>query len=84
VPPGSVRSSEAPSPASAMLAGRDVPRDELAFVAALDHAHEHGFNLVVTGHHRDSRAGRLILRGVPETLLRTATVPVLVVTDPER
>jgi nucleotide-binding universal stress UspA family protein len=52
--------------------------------ALLDHAHEHGFDLVVTGHHRDSRAGRLILRGVPETLLRTATVPVLIVTDPER
>jgi nucleotide-binding universal stress UspA family protein len=52
--------------------------------ALLEHAHEHGFDLVVTGHHRDSRAGRMILRGVPETLLRTATLPVLVVTDPER
>jgi nucleotide-binding universal stress UspA family protein len=47
--------------------------------ALLDHAHAHGFDLVVAGHHHEARAGRLLLRGLSETLIARAEVPVLVV-----
>lgn len=47
----------------------------------LAHAHEHGFDLVVAGHHRTSRAGRLLLHGVPERLIAAAEIPVLIVGD---
>jgi nucleotide-binding universal stress UspA family protein len=46
-----------------------------------DYAHEHGFDLLVCGHHSSSRAGRLLLRGVSEELLATVRTPVLVVND---
>jgi nucleotide-binding universal stress UspA family protein len=49
--------------------------------ALLDHAHDHGFDLLVCGHHHSRRAGRLLLRGVTQDLLAGATIPVLVVTD---
>jgi nucleotide-binding universal stress UspA family protein len=52
--------------------------------ALLDYCHEHGFDLIVTGHHRENRAGRLLLRGVAPVLVETATVPVLVVGERER
>jgi nucleotide-binding universal stress UspA family protein len=52
--------------------------------ALLDHAHEHGFDLLVMGHHHSRRAGRLLLRGVTQQLLAEATIPVLVVSDDER
>jgi nucleotide-binding universal stress UspA family protein len=45
----------------------------------LDHAHEHGFDLLVCGHHHARRAGRLLLRGVAEGLVARSSVPVLVV-----
>lgn len=45
----------------------------------LEHAHEHGFDLIVAGHHHAARAGRLLLRGVPEKLIANAGVPVLIV-----
>lgn len=49
--------------------------------ALLDHAHEHGFDLLVMGHHHSRRAGRLLLRGVTQQVLAEATLPVLVVSD---
>jgi nucleotide-binding universal stress UspA family protein len=49
--------------------------------ALLDHAHEHGFDLLVCGHHHSRRAGRMLLRGVTQDLLADATIPVLVVSD---
>jgi nucleotide-binding universal stress UspA family protein len=49
--------------------------------ALLDYAHEHGFDLLVMGHHHSRRAGRLLLRGVTQQLLADATIPVLVVSD---
>ncbi len=52
--------------------------------ALLEHAHEHGFDLIVCGHHHSRRAGRLLLRGVTQDLLAAATIPVLVVSDQER
>ncbi len=49
--------------------------------ALLDHAHEHGFDLIVCGQHHSRRAGRMLLRGVAEDLVGAAAVPVLVVGD---
>jgi nucleotide-binding universal stress UspA family protein len=51
--------------------------------ALLDYGHEHGFDLLVMGHHHSRRAGRLLLRGVTQQLLAEATIPVLVVGDEE-
>ena len=48
--------------------------------AMLGYAHEHGFDLIVCGHHRGRRVGRLLLHGLAEELIGGAT-PVLVVTD---
>jgi nucleotide-binding universal stress UspA family protein len=47
--------------------------------ALLDHAHEHGFDLIVCGHHPTRRAGRLLLHDVADDLYREALTPVLVV-----
>jgi nucleotide-binding universal stress UspA family protein len=49
--------------------------------ALADYAHEHGFDLLVCGHHHTSRAGRLLLPGVSQALLADASLPVLVVSD---
>jgi nucleotide-binding universal stress UspA family protein len=49
--------------------------------ALLGYAHEHGFDLLVCGHHHSRRAGRMLLRGVTQDLLADATIPVLVVSD---
>jgi nucleotide-binding universal stress UspA family protein len=43
------------------------------------YAHEHGFDLIVCGHHHSRRAGRLLLRGVAQQLIQDAHTPVLVV-----
>jgi nucleotide-binding universal stress UspA family protein len=45
------------------------------------YAHEHGFDLLVCGHHRGHRAGRLLLRGVSEDLLAATAVPILFVSE---
>ncbi|MGO9974904.1 MAG: universal stress protein [Solirubrobacteraceae bacterium] len=47
--------------------------------ALLNHAHEHGFDLIVCGHHHTRRAGRLLLHDVADDLYREARTPVLVV-----
>jgi nucleotide-binding universal stress UspA family protein len=54
----------------------DTPAQLLA-----DYAHEHGYDLLVCGHHHSRRVGRLLLRGVSQRLLDAATIPVLVVSD---
>jgi len=51
--------------------------------ALLDYAHVHGFDLIVCGHHRSGRAGRLLLKGVASELIENGT-PVLVVDDEPR
>ncbi len=48
--------------------------------ALLDYAHEHGFDLIVCGHHHSSRGGRLLLKGVAPALIENG-MPVLVVND---
>ncbi len=47
--------------------------------ALLNHAHEHGFVLIVCGQHHSRRAGRLLLHGVAEDLVSAAVTPVLVI-----
>jgi nucleotide-binding universal stress UspA family protein len=49
--------------------------------ALLKHAHAHGFDLIVCGHHHDGRSGRLLLHGIAEELAGSARVPVLVVNE---
>jgi nucleotide-binding universal stress UspA family protein len=51
--------------------------------ALLRHAHEHGFDLIVCGHHRSGRAGRLLLNDIAPKLIEHATLPVLVVSERE-
>jgi nucleotide-binding universal stress UspA family protein len=48
------------------------------------YAHEHGFDLIVCGHHHARRVGRLLLRGVAHDLIEATAIPVLVVSDDER
>lgn len=47
----------------------------------IEHAHEHGFDLILCGQHHSRRAGRLLLHGVAEDLVQAATIPVLVIGD---
>ncbi len=52
--------------------------------ALLDYAHEHGFDLIVCGHHHTRRAGRLLLHDVADDLFRDALTPVLIVGENSR
>lgn len=46
------------------------------------YAQEHGFDLVVAGHHRGRRRpGRLVVHGLADRLVSRADVPVLIVGD---
>jgi len=51
--------------------------------ALLDYAHQHGFDLIVCGHHHSGRAGRLLLKGVAPELIEDGA-PILVVSDGSR
>jgi len=53
------------------------PADDL-----IRYAHEHGFDLVVAGHHRGRRRpGRLVLHGLADRLVVHADLPVLIAGD---
>lgn len=52
----------------------DSPPDDL-----LCYAHDHGFDLVVVGHHRSRVPGRFLLHGLAERMTASAEIPVLVV-----
>jgi nucleotide-binding universal stress UspA family protein len=52
--------------------------------ALIGHAREHGFDLIVCGHHHGRRAGRLLLRGVAQELVAESEIPILVVGEGER
>ena len=55
----------------------EEPADDL-----VRYAHEHGFDLVVAGHHRGRRRpGRLVLHGLADRLVAHADLPVLIVGD---
>jgi nucleotide-binding universal stress UspA family protein len=62
---------------------QEIVEGEAPARALAAYAHEHGFDLVVCGHHHGRRAGRLLLRGVSQDLLATTTIPILVVSDEE-
>jgi nucleotide-binding universal stress UspA family protein len=47
--------------------------------ALINHAHQHGFDLIVCGQHHSRRAGRLLLHGIAEDLVNTSVIPVLVI-----
>ena len=49
--------------------------------AIVDHAHQHGIDLIICGHHHARRAGRLLLRGVAQDLVAQSPIPVLVVAN---
>jgi nucleotide-binding universal stress UspA family protein len=51
--------------------------------ALLQYAHNHGFDLIVCGHHRSGRAGRLLLKGVAQELIENGA-PILVINDGPR
>jgi nucleotide-binding universal stress UspA family protein len=57
----------------------DTPAEAIAA-----YAREHGFDLIVCGHHHSRRAGRLLLHGVTERLLADSTIPLLLVSDEAR
>jgi nucleotide-binding universal stress UspA family protein len=54
---------------------------ETPAAALLHYCHEHGFDLIVSGHHHHRRAGRLLLRGITQDLLGGCTVPIMIVSD---
>jgi nucleotide-binding universal stress UspA family protein len=54
----------------------DAPADDI-----VHYAHDHGFDIVVVGHHRNRRPGRFFLHGLAERMIAEARVPVLVVSD---
>jgi nucleotide-binding universal stress UspA family protein len=59
----------------------EIIEGETPALALAAYAHEHGFDLIVSGHHHANRAGRLLLRGVTSALIEGTSVPVLVVGD---
>jgi nucleotide-binding universal stress UspA family protein len=73
------RAERAGLPVDHVIVEGDPPADVL-----LDYAHEHGFDLLVCGHHPSSRAGRLLLHGVAEQLVARTSIPVLVIGERER
>ena len=60
----------------AIIEGDHPPDDLLAY------AHDHAFDLVVAGHHHQSRAGRVVLHGFAERLALAGTIPVLIIGEP--
>jgi nucleotide-binding universal stress UspA family protein len=52
--------------------------------ALLAYAREHGVDLIVCGHHRRRRGGRLLLHDIADDLYRDSPAPVLVVGERER
>jgi nucleotide-binding universal stress UspA family protein len=61
----------------------EIIEGDTAAQALDDYAHEHGFDLIICGHHASRRTGRLLLRDVAEDLIECPT-PVLIVTDADR
>jgi nucleotide-binding universal stress UspA family protein len=59
-----------------IITGNHPAQDILAF------AHEHAVDLIVVGRHAKGRAGRLLLHGISEQFAQSATLPVLIVGEP--
>lgn len=62
----------------------DIVAGDAPAAVLLDYCHAHGFDLIVAGHHRSGRAGRLLLHDAAPRLVAGATVPVLIVGERER
>lgn len=63
-----------------IVEGETEPADDL-----IRYAHEHGFDLIVAGHHRGRRRpGRVVLHGLAERLVAHADLPVLITGDDDR
>lgn len=45
----------------------------------LGYAHEHGFDLIVVGHHHQTRSGRFLIHGLTAKTIEASDIPVLVV-----
>lgn len=58
-----------------VIEGEDPANDVLGY------AHEHGFDLLVIGHHRRNRSGRFLIHGLAEKTVEAADLPVLVVAN---
>lgn len=71
----------------AQRAGIDVTHEiidgQSAAKTLLDYAHTHGFDLIVCGHHRAGRVGRLLLKDVAAQLIENGA-PILVINDGPR
>jgi nucleotide-binding universal stress UspA family protein len=70
------RAERAGVPISHVVLEAEEPVEEI-----VGYAHEHGFDLVVVGHHRTRLIGRFFLHGLAERLTVVADLPVLVVAD---
>jgi nucleotide-binding universal stress UspA family protein len=71
------RADRAGVPVEQVIIEGDEPADDI-----VRYAHEHGFDLVVAGHHRGRRrAGRLMLHGLADRLVAHADLPVLITGD---
>jgi len=70
------RADRAGIPVEQAIIEGDRPADDI-----LRFAHEQAFDVVVVGHHRNSRPGRFLLHGLAEKLIAAADVPVIVVSD---
>jgi nucleotide-binding universal stress UspA family protein len=64
-------------------ATHEIIAGETPAAALTRYATDHGFDLIVCGHHPTRRAGRLLLRGVTSELIESI-VPVLVITGDRR
>lgn len=71
------RAERAGVPVEHVIIEGEEPADEI-----VRYAHDHGFDLVVAGHHRGRRRpGRMVIHGLADQLVRHADVPVLITGD---
>lgn len=70
------RADRAGVPVEQAIIEGDHPADDI-----LRFAHEHAFDVVVVGHHRNTRPGRFLLHGLAEKLIAASPMPVIVVAD---
>jgi nucleotide-binding universal stress UspA family protein len=70
------RADRAGVPVEQAIIEGDHPADDI-----LRFAHEHAFDVVIVGHHRNTRPGRFLLHGLAEKLIAASPMPVIVVAD---
>jgi nucleotide-binding universal stress UspA family protein len=70
------RADRAGVPVEHVIVDGDNPASDI-----LGYAHEHGFDLLVVGHHRTTRSGRFLIHGLTAKTIDAAEIPVLVVAN---